>query len=466
VRPVVTTAEMQAADAAAPVPVDVLVQRAGWAVATAAAELLGAPYGRRVTVLAGKGNNGADGRAAGAVLARRGARVTVVEAGTTLVLPGSDLVVDAAYGTGFRGSFEPPDAQGAPVLAVDIPSGVRGDTGAVAGDSLRAVLTVTMAALKPGLLLGEGPDRAGTVVVADIGLPVGEPAAHLVEDADRAWLPAPTRTTHKWKAAVFVVAGSPGLRGAPLLCTRGALRSGAGMVRLGSPGVTAGEQPPGEAVAIGLPASGWEDVVLGELGRFRALVVGPGLGRSDEARAGVRAVVAGSSVPTLVDADGLNVLGPAEEVAAAVRGRPPGAGDVVLTPHDGEFARLAGRPPGEDRVADVRDLAARTGAVVLLKGATTIVAHPSGQVLFAAAGSPRLATAGTGDVLSGVIGAFLARGLDGLHAAALGAHVHGRAAGLGPPVGLVAGDLPDLLPAAISGWRRIDVESPPGGRGD
>src|SRR5579862_1089903 len=119
---------MQAADAAAPVPVDVLVQRAGWAVATAAAELLGAPYGRRVTVLAGKGNNGADGRAAGTVLARRGARVTVVEAGTTLVLPGSDLVVDDAYGTGFRGSFEPPDAQGAPVLAVDIPSGVRGDT--------------------------------------------------------------------------------------------------------------------------------------------------------------------------------------------------------------------------------------------------------------------------------------------------------------------------------------------------
>jgi NAD(P)H-hydrate epimerase len=450
VQPVVTTAEMQAADAAAPVPVEVLVRRAGWAVAAGALALLGGAYGRRVVVVAGKGNNGADGRAAAAVLARRGARVAVVEAGAGPELPASDLVVDAAYGTGFRGSFSPPDPRGAPVLAVDIPSGVRGDTGAVAGDSLRAVLTVTMAALKPGLLLGEGPDRSGLVVVADIGLPVGDPAAHLVEDADRAWLPAPPRTTHKWMAAVAVVAGSPGMRGAPLLSTRAAFRSGAGMVRLGSPGVPASEQPAGEAVAVGLPASGWAAAMQPELARCAALVVGPGLGRSDEAVAGVRALVAGAAVPTVVDADGLNVLGPADEVAAAVRARPPGAGDVVLTPHDGEFARLAGHPPGEDRVADVRALAARTGAVVLLKGATTIVAHPSGQALFATAGSPRLATAGTGDVLSGMVGAFLARGLDGLRAAALAAHVHGRAASFGPPVGLVAGDLPDLIPRALT----------------
>jgi NAD(P)H-hydrate epimerase len=427
--------------------------------------MLGGAYGRRVVVLAGKGNNGADGRAAAAVLTRRGAGVTVVAAGATRALPTADLVIDAAYGTGFRGTFEPRETGGAPVLAVDIPSGVHGDTGAVAGAALPASLTVTMAALKPGLLLGSGPDLAGHVDVADIGLPVGEPAAHLVEDADRAWLPPRPRTTHKWATAVWVVAGSPGMRGAPLLCTRGALRAGAGMVRIGSPGVPAGEQPPGEAVAVGLPEAGWAGVVAEELDRVKALVLGPGLGRADSAREGVRALVACTKAPTLVDADGLNVLGPASDVAAVIGARPAGAGPVVLTPHDGEFARLAGRPPGEDRVADARDLAARTGAVVLLKGPTTIVAEPSGRVLFAAAGSPRLATAGTGDVLSGIIGAFLARGLDGASAAALGAHVHGRAAQLGPPDGLVAGDLPDLIPRAIFGGHRIDTESVPTGFG-
>ncbi|HZQ57353.1 MAG TPA: NAD(P)H-hydrate dehydratase [Acidimicrobiales bacterium] len=447
-QPVVTTAEMQAADAAAPVPVEVLVRRAGWAVAEAAVRMLGGAYGRRVVVLAGKGNNGADGRAAAAVLARRGAKVTVVGAGTAAVLPAGDLVIDAAYGTGFRGSFDPPDPGGAPVLAVDIPSGVKGDTGAVAGGALRATRTVTMAALKPGLLLGAGPELAGAIEVADIGLPVGAPAAHLVQDADHAWLAPRPRATHKWATAVWVVAGSPGMRGAPLLCTRAAMRSGAGMVRIGSPGVRAADQPPGEAVAIGLPEAGWADVVAGELGRVKALVVGPGLGQSDAARDGVRALLACATVPTVVDADGLNVLGPAADAAAVLRARPPGAGAVVLTPHDGEFARLAGHPPGEDRVADVRDLAALTGAVVLLKGPTTVVADPSGRVLFAAAGSPRLATAGTGDVLSGMIGAFLARGLDALDAAALAAHVHGRAAALGAD-GLVAGDLPDLIPLAI-----------------
>ncbi len=457
-RPVVTTAEMHAADAAAPDPVDVLVRRAGWAVAAAAVPVLGGAYGKRVVVLAGKGNNGADGRAAGEVLARRGARVAVVPAGTAGTLPAGDLVIDAAYGTGFRGSFDPPDPRGAPVLAVDVPSGLQGDTGVVAGGALRALLTVTMAAWKPGLLLGEGPDRAGRVVVADIGLPVGEPTAHLVEDADRDWLPAPERTAHKWRVAVFVVAGSPGMRGAPLLCTRSAQRSGAGMVRIGSPGVPAGEQPAGEAVAIGLPASGWGADVLKELDRFKALVVGPGLGRSEEAAAGVRALVSSAPVPTVVDADGLNVLG--ADAASIVAARPAGAGPVVLTPHEGEFARLAGHPPGEDRLADVRDLAARTGAVVLLKGATTVAAEPSGRVLLSASGTPGLATAGTGDVLSGMVGAFLARGLDGLRAAGLAAHVHGLAARLGPPAGLVAGDLPDLIPLAID-WHRIGAESVP-----
>ncbi|HEY2427856.1 MAG TPA: NAD(P)H-hydrate dehydratase, partial [Acidimicrobiales bacterium] len=418
VRPVVSVAEMREADARAPVPVDVLVVRAGRAVSGAAVRLLGGAYGRRVAVIAGKGNNGADARAAAGFLARRGARVTLLEAAAGGAVKGSDLVIDGAYGTGFHGSYPAPDPGGAPVLAIDIPSGVNGDTGVAAPGAVRADATVTMAALKPGLLVGEGRERAGVVEVADIGLPVGATAAHLVGDEDLGWIPSRPLTTHKWASAVWVVAGSPGMRGAPALCARAAQRAGAGMVRLGTPGLLASEHPPGEAVAVGLPADGWDEEVLGELGRFKALVMGPGLGRSEAVRRAVRGLVAAATVPTVVDADGLNALGEAAGIAPLVAARPAGAGPVVLTPHDGEFTRLAGHPPGEDRMAAARDLAARCGAVVLLKGSTTVVAAPDGDVLLVTAGDARLATAGTGDVLSGVIGAFLAVGISGLRAAA------------------------------------------------
>jgi NAD(P)H-hydrate epimerase len=228
------------------------------------------------------------------------------------------------------------------------------------------------------------------------------------------------------------------------------------MVHTGSPGVGADEHPLGEAVAVGLPAAGWDVTVAGELARFRALALGPGLGRTDGVREGVRRLLSTTTVAAVVDADGLWALGGAAEAAAVVGARPAGAGPVVLTPHDGEFARLAGAPAGEDRIGSVRDLAVATGAVVLLKGPTTVVADPAGAVLLAAAGDARLATPGTGDVLTGVVAALLAGGLDGLRAAALGAHVHGRAALLGPPVGLVAGDLPDLLPRVLGGPARAE----------
>jgi len=452
-RPVVSVAEMQVADAAAPVPVEVLVERAGRAVGSAALGLLGGAYGRRVTVVAGKGNNGADGRAAARFLVGRGARVAVLDARTigSGLLPPCELVIDAAYGTGFRGTYEAPDPGDAPVLAVDVPSGLNGDTGEAGERSVRAGLTVSMAAWKPGLLLGEGPDRAGRVTVADIGLPVGVPAAHLIGDEDLAWLPARPRSTHKWARAVWVIAGSPGMRGASQLCTRAAQRAGVGMIHVGSPGLTADEHVPGEAVAVGLADDGWDVAVLDELHRFHAVVIGPGLGRSEAVVRSTRRLVSAAAVPVVVDADGLNALGSASEVASVLAARPPGAGPVVLTPHDGEFTRLAGQPPGSDRMAAARHLAGMTGAVVLLKGSTTIVAAPGGTVLLAAAGDPRLATAGTGDVLAGVVGAFLAAGLPGPRAAALAAHVHGRAARLGRPVGLVAGDLPDLLAGALAG---------------
>ncbi len=474
--PVLTPAEMAGVDRSASDPVEVLVERAGFAVAGAARRMLGGSYGRRVTVVAGRGNNGADGRVAARLLSGQGAAVSVLEAGD---LEGgarfgpSDLVVDAAYGTGLSRPYAPPHTGSALVLAVDIPSGLSGLTGrpvaAPPGDppapppatgdaagSVRADRTVTFAAYKPGLLLGEGPDRAGTVELADIGL--GSLAAQaasmwLVTDEDvvRLW-PARTRQAHKWQAAVQVVAGSPGMYGAPSLVARGALRAGAGYVQLGVPGAPAGGGlPPGEYVSHRLPALDWEGEVAAGMDRVRALVIGPGLGAQVAGGAGREASVTRlltmSSAPAVVDADGLRALGDLNVVAAVAGAR---SGPLVLTPHDGEFARLVGHPPGEDRLADVRAVAARTGVVLLLKGSPTLVAEPTGRVLVVNSGSARLATAGTGDVLSGAIGAFLARGLPAAEAAALAAHCHGRAASLGPAVGLVAGDLPDLLSRWLS----------------
>lgn len=450
-RPVLTAAELSAVDARATetVPLAALVERAGTAAAGAALRLVGGAYGRRVVVVAGRGHNGDDGRVLAARLARRGAAVTVVAAGERAELPPADLVVDAAYGTAFRGDYTAPATPpGTPVLAVDLPSGVVADTGEACEGAVRADATITFGALKPGLLLGEGRARAGRVSVAPIGLPLGEAGIHLVGDEDLAWLPDRREEGHKWDAACFVLAGSPGMAGAAALATRGALRAGSGMVRLGSPGAAPGSVPVVEAVATALPDEGFADVVLGELDRCRCLVAGPGLGAGPAVRTAILRLLAEADLPVVLDADGLNVLGELTELAPVLARR---SAPVVVTPHEGEFARLAGAKPGADRLGAVRDLARRSGAHVLLKGRTTVVAAPTGEVLLAAAGSPRLATAGTGDVLSGVLGAFLARGVPALRAAGLAAHVHGRAGGLGLAEGLVSGDLPELVARFLSG---------------
>ena len=446
--PVLTPEEMKAVDRAAPEPVEVLVERAGAAVARAALSMLGGAYGRRVVVVAGKGNNGADGRVAADRLRRRGVRVAVIDAAEQPErLPPSDLVIDAAFGTGFRGDYVPPDPAGAPVLAVDIPSGVDGLTGEVGERAVRAASTVTFAALKPGLVLGAGAEHAGRVSVADIGLDVSRSTIGLVGAGDvGAWMPDRPRESHKWKAAIWLVAGSPGMTGAADMAARAAMRSGAGTVRLGVPG-----QPPGprfpEVIGRPLPVEGWDGEVTSDLDRMKAVVIGPGLGRSDATAAAVRRLLAVARVPVVVDADALFALGSLDGPVRFLRDRP---GPTVLTPHDGEFSRLVGCPPGPRRISAVRHLAFTTGATVLLKGSTTVVADPSGDVLLTDAGDARLATAGSGDVLSGVVGALLAQGLGPLHAAAGGAFVHGTAAGLGWRRGLVAGDLLDLLPVVFN----------------
>lgn len=444
--PIVTPQEMAAIDAAAPEPVDVLIGRAAGAVAAEALALLGGAYGRRVVVVAGKGNNGNDGRVAAEMLARAGVRARVVPAGELLdPLPPCDLLIDAAYGTGFRGTWHPPGQGAVPVLSVDIPSGIAGGDGQACGEPWRAVRTVTFAALKPGLVQGDGPDHVGEVVVADIGLGTTSARAHLVEDADvAAWIPARAENDHKWRHAVWVVAGSPGMEGAGWLCARSAMRAGSGYVRAASPGLTQ-PQCPREAVGVALPARQWGSEVAEEAGRFGAVVAGPGIGLAPQVRVELEALVR-SGVPTVLDADALRAIG-TDPLRAE--------GPLVLTPHDGEYEALMGERPGSDRLEAARSAAARHGAVVLLKGPATVVADPGGAVLVTRSGDTRLATAGSGDVLSGVVGAHLAAGAEPMRAAAAAAQLHGVAGRLAGAEGVVAGDIAEVLGdarAALGGY--------------
>ena len=448
--PVVAPARMGEIDAAAPVPTEVLIERAAApepvdvlsAVARAAVEMVGGTYGRRVVVLAGPGNNGADGRAAARRLRRRGVQVSVFSATEAPeILPAADLYIDAAFGTGLSRPYTPPERgrPDAPVLAVDIPSGLDGLTGTVlGGPAWAAQRTVTFAALKPGLLFGEGPAACGATTVADIGLSVGEDdgdACALVTDGDIEALPAGTGATHKWQAAALVVAGSPGMGGAASLACAAAMRSGARMVHLSAP-VAAGVAWPTEVVRSEPPLSV-------DASRFAVCAAGPGLG-TDEAAAARLADALGLGLPTVVDADGLRLL-PAPAVAAVMDRRR--SAPTVLTPHDAELEALMSARPGPDRIAAARAAAAQLGAVVLLKGGPTVVADPQGRTRIVASGDPRLATAGTGDVLTGMIaGRLAAFGPERLiDRVAEAAHLHGRAASAVAGARLVASDLPAAL---------------------
>lgn len=458
-QPVITPEQMRLIDGAASEPVDLLIERAGWMVAKAAREMLGGTYGRRIAVLAGKGNNGADGLAAARVLEAWGARCVVHRAdelprsipgcgSTTTARRAVDLVIDACFGTGFRGEFLAPEVGQTPVLAVDIPSGVDGLTGAVSGRPLHARRTVTFVAAKPGLLLWPGRAFIGELSVADIGLPSSAPG----EETSRFWLdgadvaswPVRPSTAHKWNAAVWIIGGSPGMNGAPNLAALGALRAGAGHVRLSIPGAPAGfGTSVTEAVEHPL-ADDWANEVLGGADRFGALVIGPGLALDEHTLGQAAHVIERWPGRLVVDAGALGAPS-LKGSAAALRRRSSAA---VLTPHDGEFLRLGGNL--SDRLTGVESLAAQLGSVVLLKGPTTLVAEPTGRTWFCTQGDERLASAGTGDVLAGVIGAALALGAEPGRAAALGAVVHGRAAGNGHRIGFMAGDLPALIAGLLS----------------
>ena len=347
-RAVLTRDEMRAADAAALASVshETLVTRAGTAVAQGALRLLGGAYGRRVVVVAGKGSNGADGRVAAGVLARRGARVQILEAAD--VGPGAALPplrprrrrrLRHRLPRVVRRAAVPP---GAAVLAIDIPSGVDADTGEAPGDAVHADRTVTFAGLKPGLLQGAGAGLSGTVEVADIGIGFPAPQCLLMEDADVSRVPPRPRQVNKWTTAVGVAAGSTGMEGAAILCSRGAMAAGAGMLRLGSPGDPTAAWPT-EAVRMRLPPEGWAGAFLEATAKCKAVVIGPGLGTGAAVAAEIRAVIAAVPVPLVIDADALTALGDAAAARTLLDKRDAPS---VLTPHDGEYAAHRRRRPG------------------------------------------------------------------------------------------------------------------------
>jgi NAD(P)H-hydrate epimerase len=484
VKRVLTPAEMAAADQraiAAGTPEAVLVERAGGAVAHHALRMLGGSYGRRVVVICGKGNNGADGRVAARRLRAWGVGVDelALDPGFDAseirrVLARADLMIDAMYGTGFHGTLggvaamavDELDATRVPVLAIDIPSGVDGSTGAVAGAAVRADETIGFAAYKPGLLFEPGRTHAGRVRIVDIGIDVAPDSAVAngaeltVFDVGDLSLPSAGADAHKWSSGCLVVGGSGGMVGAPMLASQAALRCGAGMVVCAVPGTAAAATVSGTelvaraltATPLGSFAEDAADDVLKAVARYRAMVLGPGLGRDQSAQAAACRIVAEANIPMVIDADALNAVA-VDPAALRVR-YAAGLPLAVLTPHAGEYERLAGSPVGADRVESARELARRLHSVVLLKGPGTVVADPNGRAVIDTTGTPALATAGTGDVLSGVIAALVAQGVEPFAAAASGAYVHGRAASAAATApDIVASDLVLALPRTLQALR-------------
>jgi NAD(P)H-hydrate epimerase len=435
--PLYTAEEMRAAEQGN--DVEAMMEPAGRAVAEAV--LRRYPDARRIAAVCGKGANGGDGRIALRILAEAG-RQTSEELDDD-----ADLVIDALFGTGFRGEpradaaeqIERINGSGAPVVAVDLPSGVDASTGEVASAAVRASATVTMHGPKVGLLVAPGRFHAGEVEIADIGLEPGVTEHQLVTEDILQIVPRKREGDTKYSAAVLVVGGSPGMTGAVCLTAEAAFRADAGYVAVAAPAATLPVIETRLLEAVKAPLDRVDELAE----KARAFAVGPGLGRGDGERALVRRLLAELELPAVVDADALFELEPGDWPAPR-----------VLTPHAGELGRLLGEESewvDAHRLEAVGRAAERYGSVVLLKGPDTLVAAPGEGVLVCSMGTPALATAGTGDVLTGVIAAFLAKGMDGRLAAAAGAVAHGRAAGLAPQQrGLVASDVVNALPQALA----------------
>ncbi len=425
---------------------DAMMRRAAWEVAAAVLDRLPSAVGRSAVLLVGPGNNGGDALFAGAVLGRRGVQVTAVvldgqrshpgglaalaraggrvisaaDALVPTVVASADVLIDGLLGLGGRPPLRPAVAallEKAGVatclkVAVDLPSGIDPDTGRFDGVAFDADVTVTFGGMKAGLLIADS--HVGQVVVADLGFrPEGAEVFSLTDLDVRGMMPEPGRADDKFSAGVpGILAGSSRYPGAAILCVGGAVNTRPGLVRYAGP----------RADAV---VTRWPEVVAGpdptSAGQVQAWVAGPGLGTDQAAEAMLRTVM-DRDEPVLVDADGLTMLAGRMSLLAARRGRV-----TLLTPHDREFVRLFPDLDPADRLACVRAAAARSGATILLKGHRTVVADPSGRVAVNTTGSSWLATAGSGDVLSGIVGSLLAAGLPAWQAGAVGAHLHGRA---------------------------------------
>jgi NAD(P)H-hydrate epimerase len=484
-----------------------LMESAGGEVARKVEEILGCASGKKICIFAGKGNNGGDGFVAARRLINKGAKVKVLlvegkDAVTgdarlnldVLYKTGSDVVelagerdwdkakfaaaladclVDAIVGTGFRGEVDGHmaeiikiiNAADKPVVAVDIPSGIDANTGQVRGVAVKATHTVTFALPKPGLLFQPGAAYAGAVTVADIGIPsallqAGDIKQNAVTaEYVRSILPQRQPWDHKGcSGRVLVVAGSQGLTGAAALTSAAAVRSGAGLVTLG---VAASlnnimENKLTEVMTKPLPETAWGSIGLQAVPYISqmaegcdVLAVGPGLGQEDETAQAVREMVKSAGCPLVLDADAVNALAGYTDILLDL------AALAVLTPHPGEMARITGLSAAKinaDRLTSAQEAAAAWGAIVVLKGPATVVAFPDGEVFINTTGNAGMATGGTGDVLTGVIAAFIAQGLSSHDAAVAGVYIHGLAGDIAARqgmIGMTAGDVLQAIPAAI-----------------
>ena len=495
--------EMSRADNAAQrlgIPGGVLMERAAVAMAEEILERF-PPLsfrGRRALAVCGGGNNGGDGFVIARELRRAGVTVSVIatkdeysgDPATNLValrnlgvevhgpgrldglLDGTALVVDALLGTGFSGEVREREAAlirklndaRITTVAVDVPSGVNGSTGEVAGEAVRADVTVCAHAAKIGCVISPGREHAGEVIVVDIGIPPEADVEPSLVWTDRATLrglvPRTEEPAHKYSAgALLVVAGSRAMTGAPVMSVRGAQRTGCGIVFLATPGSAAPavDLQLTEAIVYGVAededggmTSGALEQILDHAGRATALAVGPGIGTGDESLQLVEGILRGTEVPVLLDADAVTALTGSDALAS--RQAP-----TIITPHAGELGRLMGSGAKEvsaRRLHSARAAADEHGCCVLLKGSDTLIVDGE-RAAVNSTGSVALATAGTGDVLTGVIGALLSRGMDAYDAARAGAWVHGRAAELWleetgwPEESMVATDLLPLMPSAV-----------------
>src|SRR3954451_18577515 len=492
-RQLLTTEEMREADArtiAAGTPGYELKVRAGAAVADAAGAMAGP--GRRVVVACGPGNNGGDGFVAARLLAERGHAVSLVLLGSRAALRGdaalaaadwsgpvgdhaalrpdeADLIVDALFGAGLsrdldgaaRTAVERINAAGRPILALDIPSGIDGDTGAVRGTAVRATRTVTFACRKPGHLLLPGRAHCGSVAVADIGIADATIAAtggSIFANAPALWaeaFPRPTLDTHKYRRGhALVLSGAALHTGAARLAARGALRVGAGLVTLAPPAEALAVNA-GHLTAVMLRRCDGAAELAGLLAdrRFNAVALGPALGVGASTREKVAAVLAADRAAVL-DADALTSF--EGDAAALARLAERCAQAPVLTPHEGEFARLfkaeAGVLDGASKLERARRAAALMHAIVVLKGADTVIAAPDERAAINENATPDLATAGSGDVLTGVVAGLLAQGMAPCEAACAGVWVHAEA-GRRFGAGLISEDIPEGIPGVLATLR-------------